>query len=337
MFYNQDIFEKLPYVVSHFLGYRRIYLWSFIASWIGIAILEIIFTYGPSFKSYQTPMIVASFGASAVLIYGVLDAPLAQPRNVFFGQLIGAIVGVIISQLFLNIKQDWSSKDQYIAVQWIAGAVAMSFSLVIMQMTKTVHPPGGATALIPCVTPSILDIQWFYIGVVALSSLLQICIACLVNNIERRYPQYWWTPQKLPLKIDPTTLTTLMSTHGTIMTTHNEEDIVASNLTTEQEARLSSLSNHREYKNEARSHNNKNRDAIIHHFVTQGKDIFPVVSQPNDTTATTNNNDNSRRSSTTTINMQKNQQDITSTIEQAIYDLRDNSWFTNYYDTRPII
>lgn len=65
--------EKLPYIVSHFLGYRkpnhvaknlpvwRIYLWGFIAAWIGIAVIEIIFAYSPSFQSYHTPMIIASF------------------------------------------------------------------------------------------------------------------------------------------------------------------------------------------------------------------------------------------------------------------------------------
>ncbi|KAI9483381.1 MAG: HPP family-domain-containing protein, partial [Benjaminiella poitrasii] len=170
-----------------------------------------IFAYGSSFKSHHSPMIVASFGASAVLLYGVIDAPLAQPRNVFCGQVIGAIVGVIISQLFLNINQNWASQDQYVAVQWVSGATAMALALVIMQITKTVHPPGGATALIPSVTPAILDIQWFYIGIVALSSAIQIAVACLVNNIERHYPQYWWSPKKLPLQIDPSTLSTVLS------------------------------------------------------------------------------------------------------------------------------
>lgn len=65
--------EKLPYCISHFLGYRklnhkqkllkpwRVYFWSFVAGWIGIALTEIIFTYGPSFQTHHAPMIVASF------------------------------------------------------------------------------------------------------------------------------------------------------------------------------------------------------------------------------------------------------------------------------------
>ena len=86
------------------------------------------------------------------MIYGAIDAPLAQPRNVIGGQIIGSIVGVVITQLFLGIKHDWPSEEQRIAVQWVAGATAMATSLVIMQLTKTVHPPAGATALICCYT-----------------------------------------------------------------------------------------------------------------------------------------------------------------------------------------
>ncbi|KAI8967746.1 HPP family-domain-containing protein, partial [Mycotypha africana] len=200
--------SQLPRNISHFLGYRdpsskpkkplplwRLCFWSFLAAWIGIAILEITFTYSKAFQSQHTPMIVASFGATAVLVFGVIESPLAQPRNIICGQIIGAIIGVIIAQLFLGIKSDWVETDpQFVAVQWVGGATAMALSLVVMQLTGTVHPPGGATALIPVVTTNILDLKWFYIGVVAVSAVLQVALACLINNVERRYPLYWWAP-----------------------------------------------------------------------------------------------------------------------------------------------
>ncbi|EIE85655.1 hypothetical protein G6F55_002128 [Rhizopus delemar] len=170
-----------------------------------------MFTYSPSFKEYHTPMIVASFGAGAVLVYGAIDAPLAQPRNVIGGQTIGCIVGVIIAQLFMGIKQDWASEDQKTAVMWVAGASAMAISLVLMQLTKTVHPPAGATALIANTTENIIEIKWFYIGIVFLSAVLQVAIGCLINNIERKYPSYWWKPDHFPLQIDPTTAATVIS------------------------------------------------------------------------------------------------------------------------------
>lgn len=144
-------------------------------------------------------------------------------------------MGVIISQLFLGIQKNWASEGQFIAVQWVAGATAMALSLVVMQITKCVHPPGGATALIPAVTIAILDIKWFYIGVVALSSVIQVLIACLINNIERRYPLYWWTPNELPTKVNPNELVAVLSIP---QSTHGPEDVVLDNLTEAEEGRL---------------------------------------------------------------------------------------------------
>lgn len=144
-------------------------------------------------------------------------------------------MGVIISQLFLGIQKNWASEDQFIAVQWVAGATAMALSLVVMQITKCVHPPGGATALIPAVTTTVLDIKWLYIGVVALSAVIQVIIACLINNIERKYPVYWWAPNKLPIKVNSNELAAVLSIPHS---THGPEDIVLDNLTEAEEGRL---------------------------------------------------------------------------------------------------
>lgn len=239
--------QKLPYFISYFLGYRkpnyepkkipqwRIYFWSFLAAWTGIALLEILFTYSSAFRLHHSPMIVASFGATAVLAYGVIEAPLAQPRNILGGHIIGSLTGVIIAQLFLNIQHNWASEDQRTVVQWVGGATAMAISLNLMQITKTVHPPAGASALIAVVTDSIIDISWFYIAIIAVSALIQVAVACLFNNVERRYPQYWWKPHT-PFKVDPQTITTVMPNLD------NEkdmpEDVVSTNLSIAEEGRL---------------------------------------------------------------------------------------------------
>ena len=80
-------------------------------------------------------LVVGSFGASAVLIYGVPNSPLSQPRNLIGGHLLSAIVGVISYKLF--------SSNLFLAT-----AIAVSTSILIMQLTLTLHPPGGATSLI---------------------------------------------------------------------------------------------------------------------------------------------------------------------------------------------
>lgn len=87
----------------------------------------------------------------------------------------------------------------------------MSLALVLMQVTKTVHPPGGATALIAVTTATIVDMSWLYIGVIMISVVIQLFVGCIVNNIERKYPQYWWTPVK-QIQFDPATISTVMPT-----------------------------------------------------------------------------------------------------------------------------
>ncbi|ORZ19413.1 HPP family-domain-containing protein [Absidia repens] len=243
---------SLPTFLSRWLGYRdpsqplknhktwRICIWSFIGAWLGIAVLEIIGTYSPQLHEYHSPLVIASFGASAVLLYGSIDAPLSQPRNAFFGHIFGALVGVIINKLFTQVPTHWSSAEQQVIVQWVAGSTAVALAIVVMQLTVTVHPPGGATALIATVDDKVIAMGWYYIGVVAMSACIQIVMACLVNNIDRKYPSYWWRPASLPLKIDLGNLSTALpspSSHhhhqhnkadGSSSPTHsqNEEEIV---------------------------------------------------------------------------------------------------------------
>ncbi|KAI8097668.1 HPP family-domain-containing protein [Halteromyces radiatus] len=213
---------NLPSYFSRWLGYRdpslplknhkrwQISFWSFIGAWLGIAVLLIIGTYSPQLAEYHSPTVIASFGASAVLLYGSIDSPLAQPRNAFFGHVIGALVGVSISKLFIQVPTSWASPEQQVIVQWVAGATAVSLAIVVMQMTTTVHPPGGATALLPAVDSKVIAMGWYYIGVVAMSAAVQLVLACLVNNMDRRYPTFWWRPARLPVQIDPGNLATAL-------------------------------------------------------------------------------------------------------------------------------
>ena len=63
-----------------------------------------------------------------------------------------------------------------------------------MQMTGTTHPPAGATALLPALDDAVWDLSWYYLPVVLLSSMLVLVSALLVNNVQRRYPMYWFSP-----------------------------------------------------------------------------------------------------------------------------------------------
>jgi CBS-domain-containing membrane protein len=128
-------------------------------------------------------LIVGSLGASAVLIYGAIKSPLAQPRNLIGGHIISACIGVTAWKLLFFAP-------------WLAAALAVSASVAVMHLTKTLHPPGGATALIAVLGgPKIQDLGYFYVLMpVAAGAFIMLLVALLVNNLAptRRYPEYWF-------------------------------------------------------------------------------------------------------------------------------------------------
>lgn len=66
-----------------------------------------------------------------------------------------------------------------------------------MALTKTVHPPAGATALLAVVSNDSLLLGWLLVPMILLGSVLMLIVALLINNIQRKFPQYWWSPEDL--------------------------------------------------------------------------------------------------------------------------------------------
>ena len=152
--------------------------WAWIGSFLGI--IAISYFHMEILDDKNLTVVVGSFGASAVLIYGVPNSPLSQPRNLIGGHLLSAIVGVISYKLF--------SSNLFLAT-----AIAVSTSILIMQLTLTLHPPGGATSLIAVIGgDQIHELEFFYILIPVFSgALILFLIAFIVNNIpkNRAYPE----------------------------------------------------------------------------------------------------------------------------------------------------
>lgn len=110
------------------------------------------------------------------------------------GHFLGALTGTIITKLFLLLP----TEAQFNNVSWLAVSLSCAIAIVVMQLTKTVHPPAGATAILPALDPSIRELGWYYIPIVLLSSFLALAVALLLNNIQRRYPIVWITPPPMP-------------------------------------------------------------------------------------------------------------------------------------------
>ncbi len=156
-------------------------IWSWVGAFLGIGTVALI-NYNV-LEGTDLVMIIGSFGASAVLIYGAMKSPLAQPRNLIGGHVISALIGVSCYQtLHSNM--------------WLAASVAVATAIAIMHATKTLHPPGGATALIAVIgSQRIHDLRYLYAVVpVGLGAAIMLVVALLVNNIpkSRRYPEFWF-------------------------------------------------------------------------------------------------------------------------------------------------
>jgi CBS-domain-containing membrane protein len=156
-------------------------IWSWIGAFLGIA--AVAWTGHFFFESYDLSLMIGSFGATAVLLYGAVRSPLAQPRNLMGGHILSAIVGVAC----------WKLLYQY---PWLAQAIAVATAIALMHLTRTLHPPGGATALIAVIgSAKIHNLGFWYVLMPAtVGPLILLAVALLVNNIpaSRRYPEIWF-------------------------------------------------------------------------------------------------------------------------------------------------
>lgn len=97
----------------------------------------------------------------------------------------------------MNTAFSQLSAARYQELRWLAGALSCSTSIFVMSLTGTVHPPAGATALLGVTADEVARIGWLLVPMVVLSASVMLVVAFLVNNIQRRFPQYWWTPEEV--------------------------------------------------------------------------------------------------------------------------------------------
>ncbi len=174
---------KRGYRISKYIVYKETLVdykeqfWAFCGSFVGIGFIALIQSY--YLTELENVFLIGSFGASSVLIYGAIQSPLAQPRNVIGGHVLSAIIGVTVAAFIPELL-------------WVSAPLAVSLSIVIMQISKTLHPPGGATALIAVIgSESIMELGYYYVISPVLSGcIILIVVALIFNNLTpyRKYP-----------------------------------------------------------------------------------------------------------------------------------------------------
>ncbi len=148
--------------------------------------LAILIVFGVTLSTEQElhtkVILIASMGASAVLLFAVPHGPMSQPWNVIGGHVISALIGVLMY---------WTIGDVV-----IAGAFAAGLAITAMHYLGCLHPPGGASALIPVISGAATDdyglgLVLFPIGA---GAVLMVVLAILYNLpfAWRRYPLALW-------------------------------------------------------------------------------------------------------------------------------------------------
>ena len=138
---------------------------------ITIGILTLL-TYKTEFGIF----LLASFGSSMVLLYGYPESPFAQPKNVFFGHLVTAIVGLIVLHfvplpLFITIP------------------LAVGFGVGLMILFNVTHPPAGGNPIIVIVG----SVSFDYIFSPVISGSIIIIISAIIINrfiLKKSYPNH---------------------------------------------------------------------------------------------------------------------------------------------------
>jgi len=124
------------------------------------------------------PMIVASMGASAIILFFIPGSPLAQPWPFVGGQLISAVVGVFCA---LNINETST-----------AAATAVGGSVFLMLILRCLHPPAAATSLTPIMAgTSLTSLGYSFVIVpVAINVITMLFLAIVINRyvMKRNYP-----------------------------------------------------------------------------------------------------------------------------------------------------
>ena len=139
-----------------------------------------IFTIGIlTFLTYKTELgifLLASFGSSMVLLYGYPESPFAQPKNVFFGHLITASIGVF----FVNLIP----LPLYINIP-----LAVGFGVGLMILLNVTHPPAGGNPVIVIIGSVSLD---YILSPVITGSVIIIIFAIVINRyiLKKSYPKF---------------------------------------------------------------------------------------------------------------------------------------------------
>ena len=122
------------------------------------------------------PLVLGSFGASCVLLFGYPDSPFSQPRNIVMGHTLSTVIGL----LMLDVA----------GAHWWSMALAVALSIGLMMKIGLMHPPAGSNPVIVMT----LHPSWLFAFTPTLvGALLLVVMGLLLLNLQenKHYPKHW--------------------------------------------------------------------------------------------------------------------------------------------------
>lgn len=156
---------------------KSFYAKNKIALFAGIGAMCCITILSSLTEHHNGHWLMAPFGATMVILFGLPSSPLAQPKNIVMGHILTATIGLIILNLIgFN--------------EWSLG-IAVGLSVFAMMITNTIHPPAGANPLVIMLAGE----EWsFLIMPVALGAVLIVLIGFVYHRFfsKNQYPIKWF-------------------------------------------------------------------------------------------------------------------------------------------------
>jgi CBS-domain-containing membrane protein len=130
-----------------------------------------------SFETSTGYWLMISFGATSLIVFVLYDKEFAQPGNIFFGHLLGIIVGILF--------------NEFAGISSVTLALSVGTTITLMMYFKVVHPPAAANPLIALYGD--VSIEYIVFPVMA-GSLVIIILSVIINKLilKRKYPINWF-------------------------------------------------------------------------------------------------------------------------------------------------
>jgi len=143
---------------------------AFVGGFLAITVIALLA------QSLHVALVLGSFGASCVLVFGYPDVPFSQPRNVIVGHLLSTVIGLA----FVH----------FCGPQWWSVAFAVGSAIAVMMLTRTVHPPAGSNPVIVFLMQPGWDFALFP---TLTGAVILVLVALFYHNLTResRWPKYW--------------------------------------------------------------------------------------------------------------------------------------------------